>query len=86
MNERILSILVPRINRWLEYPRINLGVADIRTGDLIVICVGVVPQELGLQMSNGRAVRENFRGQCQFVKLAGETSESGDQTQGQVAA
>lgn len=82
--QRLLDAIAPRINQWLAYEKINLAVVDLKSGDLLLVAVGVVPEQLGLNFQNGRAVRENFRGQCQYIVVGAETAQAGAQTQGQV--
>lgn len=82
--QRLLEAIAPRINQWLEYDQVNLAVVDLKTRDLLVLAVGVVPEQLGVNFQNGRAVRENYRGRCQYIVMGAETAEAGAPTQGQV--
>ncbi len=86
LEQRILDAITPRINDWLSYEMINIAVVDLKTGNLLLIAVGVVPEQLGLNFQSGRAVRENFRARCQYIVVGEETSQAGARTEGQSIA
>ncbi len=82
--QRLLDAITPRIAQWLGYERINLAIVDLKSGELLIVAVGIVPEQLGFNFQNGRAVRENFRGRCQYIVCGQETAQAGAATQGQV--
>lgn len=79
LNQAILDAIVPRIARWLEYEGVNLLLQDVKTGKGIALVIGIVPEQLGMQFTNGRAFRENFRGRCQYILLNEEVDQAGGQ-------
>jgi hypothetical protein len=76
MEQSILDAIAPRIAQWTQYERMNLLVVDAVSGKGLATAVGVIPESLGLSFQNGRATRENYRGQCLYIVQADETAEA----------
>ena len=76
MEQNVLDAIAPRISQWTQYERMNLLAVYAVTGKGIATAVGVIPESLGLSFSNGRATRENYRGQCLYILEGDETAEA----------
>jgi hypothetical protein len=76
MEQKILDAIAPKINQWTAYERMNLLAIDAVTGKGIATAVGVIPESLGLGFQNGRATRENYRGQCLYIEIGDETAQA----------
>lgn len=76
MEQRILDAIAPRIAEWTSFERFNVLAIDAVTGKGLATAVGVIPASLGLGFQNGRATRENYRGDCLYIEIGEETAQA----------
>ncbi len=76
MEQRILDAIVPKIATWTAFERFNLLAIDAVSQKGIATAVGVIPSSLGLGFQNGRATRENYRGECLYIVVGDETAQA----------
>ncbi|MEO8602986.1 MAG: hypothetical protein ABI629_10445 [bacterium] len=76
MEQRVLDAIAPHINEWTQFERFNLLAVDAVTRKGLATAVGVIPGSLGLGFQNGRATRENYRGECLYIQVGEETAQA----------
>ena len=62
--------------KYADYKEFDIVAVDPHDNKPIARLIGCRPQSLDSNVTNGRAMRENFQGLCRYLKRGAEISES----------
>jgi len=79
-NPELLQIIRPRVSTYAAYPEFDLLAVDPIDNKPIARAIGCRPQTLDTNVTNGRAVRENFNALCRFIQRFEEVNASSQLT------
>lgn len=68
LDPAVLENVMPVLARFGQFKVFDIIAVDPNDGKPIFRAVGITPQSLQLDGQNGRALRENYRALCRFVK------------------
>lgn len=76
LNRTVLRVIRPELARFVQYVAFDILIADPNDGVAIARLVACLPQSLDCNVTNGRAMRENYSGVCRYVQRGEEITEA----------
>lgn len=74
LDETVLRDLRPELARYAEFGKFDLLAIDPKDNEIIAVLSGCRPQMFETDVSNGRAMRENYSGVCEHIQRGKEAS------------